>query len=113
MENPLNTRNLIFLLLVPSGILLFYEITKKKATSIVHTLEETPDSWIVKTENVDAPLVDTSYLTPHVTVTFGQVNSHVVIKTIEYSKEKYSKEDIDQILEEKLAECPRCTVPKS
>lgn len=75
----------------------------------MHVLEERPESWLVKTENYDAPSVDVVNL-PNVKVSFGQRNNQAVIKSLEYNKEKYSETDVQRIIGEKLFNCVRCNI---
>ena len=101
-----------YLLIIPFGLLVIWLLNEDKSETVnvgPHVLEESDAYWIVKTQNVDAPLADTIKL-PHVIVQCGEVNGHMVFKTFQYDKTRYSKEDVCKIIKEQLAECPRCVV---
>lgn len=102
-----------YLLIIPLGLLVIWLLDKddKPETMNVgpHILEESDQYWIVKTQNATAPLADIIKL-PHVIVECGETNGHIVFKTFQYDKTRYSKEDVCKIVKEQLSECPRCTV---
>lgn len=92
---------------------LFLFFFKDRSSSNTHVLEETSDSWLVKTQNYDAPVIDTFKPNPGVTVTFGQKNGKMVIKSIDYKKTAYTMDQVQQIMKDKLLECKRCNEQKS
>lgn len=104
------SQNTKWWILLPFGVFLLFMLTRQKPVRVTpQILEETSDAYIVKTENYEEPLVDTVRL-PNVKVQFGQRDNRVVIKSFEYSKNRYSEEDVRRIMREQLAECPRCTI---
>lgn len=92
---------------------LFLFFFRDRSTPETHVLEETVDSWLVKTPNFEASPVDTFKPNPDVTVTFGQKNGKMVIKSIDYKKTAYTMERVQEIMKDKLLECKRCNEQKS
>lgn len=99
------------LLFIPFGCLILWLLTKDETIEVVgpHELEESESFWIVKTQHVDTPTIDTIKL-PHLIIQCGEVNGHMVFKTFQYDKKHYSREEVCKIIEKQLAECPRCTI---
>lgn len=98
------------ILIFPIGVLLYALHEESKTTpTLAHILEETSSTWLVKTQNHDCPHCDTVNLNG-VKIDFGTKDDKVVIKQIEYQKDRYSKEDVAKLMEGKLSNCPRCTI---
>lgn len=102
------TQNHNWLLIFPLGFLILYLLEEKEEKIEVHTLIEQEDSWLVKTKHSEAPKVDAVKPNPDVIITFGQTDGNLVISSIEYSKKRYSEEDVRKLINNKLINCKRC-----
>lgn len=86
-------------------------------------LVDTADAILVKTPNYDSTPISeeeavtrlpatspilTALESPHVDAYFGEKNGEVTVRQWSYSKEKYDKPAVEQIMREKLFKCIRC-----
>lgn len=85
---------------------------------------DTAEDYLVKTPNyystpiseaeavtrlpLDSPIL-TAIESPYIQVQFGQKNGDVTVRQWSYNKEKYSINDVERIMGEKLFKCIRCS----
>jgi hypothetical protein len=104
------TREQQVLLLLPLGAFLLWILSKWGSSSNgTHTLEDEGNVWTVKTLNYDSEPIDQVKI-GNTTTYFGKKGERAVIRKIEYDKERYTKQDVQKIMNETLVNCKRCSV---
>lgn len=102
------TREQQVLLILPVGGLLLWILNSLGGSNDTHTLEEGETVWIVKTLNYDTEPVDQVRI-GSATTYFGKKGERAVIRKIEYDKNRYTQQDVQRIMKEKLSNCTRCS----